>query len=294
MYTRTYIISINNVKNIMDIAGKVALVTGGASGIGKAMVEIMLQKQAKAVFIIDINEEATRQTQTELEKEFGAGRIHVCKCDVASKDQMEECFKQVIATYSTLHIMCNNAGIVNEADWERMLQVNLNGVIIGTKLAVQYMEGESCGGGVIINTSSEVAISLGPFIPVYATSKYAILGFTREIATFDPIVVQKKIRVNALCPPGILTNLHKTSKLENQLYENISHPVVDAFSKNDYTTQELAKYFVKLIEEPYHAAAMYVPKEKYEIIPDETKPFRERKGLEDTYMKLRDAAVQQL
>ncbi|XP_072015328.1 15-hydroxyprostaglandin dehydrogenase [NAD(+)]-like [Amphiura filiformis] len=282
----------------MDIAEKVALVTGGASGIGKAMVVIMLQKQAKAVFIIDIDEEAMRQTQTELEKEFGTGRIHVCKCDVASKDQMEECFKQVIATYNTLHIVCTNAGIVNEADWERMLQVNLNGMIIGTKLAVQYMEVESCGGGVIVNTSSEGAMSLGFMVPVYVTSKCAILGFTREIATFDPIVVRKKIRVNALCPSGIFTNRHRTMKLENELYENIFQSLMVAFSndfsKNDYTTQELAQHFVKLIEEPYHAAAMYASKEKYEIIPDDTKQFRERTGLEDTYMKLRDAAVEQL
>ncbi|XP_072014841.1 15-hydroxyprostaglandin dehydrogenase [NAD(+)]-like [Amphiura filiformis] len=109
----------------MDIAGKVALVTGGASGIGKAMVEIMLRKQAKAIFIIDINEKAMKKTKTELEKEFGTGRIHMCKCDVSSKDQMEECFKQVIATYGALHIVCNNAGIANEVDWERTLRVNL-------------------------------------------------------------------------------------------------------------------------------------------------------------------------
>ncbi|XP_072014920.1 15-hydroxyprostaglandin dehydrogenase [NAD(+)]-like [Amphiura filiformis] len=279
----------------MDIAGKVALVTGGASGIGKAMVEIMLRKQAKAVFIIDINEKAMKQTQTELEKEFGTGRIHVCKCDVSSKKQMEECFKEVIATCGSLHIVCNNAGILNEVEWERILQVNLNGVIIGTKLAVQYMEGERCGGGVIINTSSGAAISLQPLTPVYATSKYAILGFTREIATFDPIVVRKKIRVNVLCPPGIRTNLLTSLTLENELYQSIWQPQLDAFSGHEYTPQDLAQHFVKLIEEPFHAATMYAEnKEKYEIIPDETKPFRERTGLEDTYMKLRDAAVQQL
>ncbi|XP_072014921.1 3-oxoacyl-[acyl-carrier-protein] reductase FabG-like [Amphiura filiformis] len=191
------------------------------------------------VFIVDIDDEAMKQTQNEFEKEFGTGRIHVCKCDVASKDQMEECFKQVIASYGALHIVCNNAGINNEVTWERMLQINVNGVIIGTKLAVQYMEGESCGGGVIINTSSEVDGDSSDF------------GMTRFIQSQ---MIPDKLR----------------------------------------WTQELAQHFVKLIEEPYHGAAMYAPKEKYEIIPDDTKQFRERTGLEDTYMKLRDAAVEQL
>ncbi|XP_072015325.1 15-hydroxyprostaglandin dehydrogenase [NAD(+)]-like [Amphiura filiformis] len=276
----------------MDIAGKVALVTGGASGIGKAMVEIMLRKQAKAVFIIDVNDDYMQQTRTELEKEFGTGRFHLCKCDVSSKEQMEECFKQVITSYGALHIVCNNAGIANDVDWERTLQVNLNGAIIGTKLAVQYMEGESCGGGVIVNTSSEAALSLSPFGSVYVASKYAILGYTKEVATFDPIVVRKKIRVNVICPSAVNTNIVSTFKVENESYQQILQPLTGALNEHDpFRPQECAKYFVKLIEEPHHGAVMHIQKEKYEMITDDTKSFRERKGLEDTYTKLRDTAV---
>ncbi|XP_072041635.1 15-hydroxyprostaglandin dehydrogenase [NAD(+)]-like isoform X2 [Amphiura filiformis] len=167
----------------MNIAGRVALVTGGASGIGKAMVEIMLRKQAKVVFIVDVDDDAMKHTQEEFHKEYGVDKVDVCKCDVTSYEQMKDCFKKVIATYGALHIVCNNAGILNEIEWERMLQINLNGVIIGTKLAVQHMEGESCGGGVIINTSSIVALSLIPYAAVYATSKCALLGYTRQVAT---------------------------------------------------------------------------------------------------------------
>ncbi|XP_072016346.1 15-hydroxyprostaglandin dehydrogenase [NAD(+)]-like [Amphiura filiformis] len=265
----------------MDIAGKVVLVTGGASGIGKAIVELMLRKQAKAVFIIDIKEDFIQQTGTDLEKEFSTKRFHLCKCDVSSKKQMEECFKQVIAWYGALHIVCNNAGVVNEVDWERMLQVNVNGVIIGTKLAVQYME----DGGVIINTSSEVALSLSPFMPVYVASKFAILGYTREIATFDPIVVRKKIRVNAICPNTVKTNILSNSKLENESYQQILQQ--GSVVKHDFRPQDCAEYCVKLIEEPHHGAVMYAQKEKYEMITDDTKSFRQRTGLEDTYTKLR-------
>ncbi|XP_072015326.1 15-hydroxyprostaglandin dehydrogenase [NAD(+)]-like isoform X1 [Amphiura filiformis] len=275
----------------MDIAGKVALVTGGASGIGKAMVELMLRKQAKAVFIIDVNDDYIQQTRTELEKEFDTEKFHLCKCDVSSKEQMEECFKQVITSYGALHIVCNNAGIANEINWERMLHVNLNGVIIGTKLAVQYMEGESCGGGVIVNTSSDAALSLAPFMSVFVASKYAILGYTREIATFDPIVMKKKIRVNAVCPSSVNTNIMSHIKLENETYQQIFQPLLGSVVKHDFSPQAFAEYFVKLIEEPHHGAVMHAQKGKYEMIADDTKSFRQRTGLEDTYTKLCDTAV---
>ncbi|XP_072015329.1 15-hydroxyprostaglandin dehydrogenase [NAD(+)]-like [Amphiura filiformis] len=278
----------------MDIAGKVSLVTGGASGIGKAMVEIMLRKQAKGVFIVDVNEDAMKQTQVEFNNEYGVDKVHICKCDVTSYEQMEECFKKVIATYGALHIVCNVAGILNEIKWERMLQINLNGVIIGTKLAVQYMEGESCGGGVIVNTSSRAGLALVPFEPIYTTSKYAIIGFSRQVATFDPLVVKKKIRVNVICPCRVETPLLGNLVTEKQYQEILDTLLVDpVYSTAMKTTaQEMAGYFVKLIEEPHHNQTMYVPGSKScEFIEDTTKAFRQRTGLEETYMKLLDAAI---
>ncbi|XP_072014839.1 15-hydroxyprostaglandin dehydrogenase [NAD(+)]-like [Amphiura filiformis] len=275
----------------MDIAGKIALVTGGASGIGKAMVEIMLQKQAKGVFIVDIDGDAMKQTQDNFHKEYGVEKVHVCKCNVTSYEQMEECFKRVVATYGALHIVCNNVGILNEVEWERMVQINLNGVIIGTKLAVQHMEGENCGGGVIINTSSRAALSLVPYMPVM-TSKLAIVGYTREVATFDPIVVRKKIRVNAICTSTVVnTNLLSNIKLENETYQQIFQPLLDSFVENVFRPQDFAEHFVKLIEEPHHGGVVHVEKDKFEMTTDDTKLFRQRTGLEDTYTKLRDTAV---
>ncbi|XP_072023077.1 15-hydroxyprostaglandin dehydrogenase [NAD(+)]-like isoform X1 [Amphiura filiformis] len=200
----------------MNISGKVALVTGGAGGIGKALVEILLQKHAKAVFMVDVDEDGLKLAQQEFEKELGAGKVHICKCDVSSEEQMEDCFKNIMSTYGELHIVCNNAGICDEINWGKMLAVNLSGVIIGTKLAVQYMQGETGGGGVIINTSSHCGLSLHPAMPVYATTKWAIIGFTRQIATFDPVVVKKKIRVNVICPHGVYTPLLTNLKVEKE------------------------------------------------------------------------------
>ncbi|XP_072022998.1 15-hydroxyprostaglandin dehydrogenase [NAD(+)]-like [Amphiura filiformis] len=185
------------------------IVTGGASGIGKAMVEMLL-KQAKVVYIADINENTSKQIQEEFNQKYGNGKVCFFKCDTTSAEEMEACFKEVKSSCGALHIVCNNAGIYDEVNWQRMLEINVNGVIIGTKLAVEYMDGESAGGGVIVNVASVAGLALIPFGGIYATSKYAVIGFSRMTATFDPVVIKKKLRVNMLCPPTTDTPLTKT------------------------------------------------------------------------------------
>ncbi|XP_072015620.1 15-hydroxyprostaglandin dehydrogenase [NAD(+)]-like [Amphiura filiformis] len=278
----------------MNISGKVALVTGGAGGIGKALVEILLQKHAKAIFMVDIDEDGLKLAQQEFEKEFGAGKVHICKCDVSSKEQMEDCFKNVISAYGELHIVCNNAGICDEIDWEKTLDVNLRGVIIGTKLAVQYMQGDTGGGGVIINTSSFAGLSLFPSLPIYSTTKLAIIGFSRQIATFDALVAKKKIRVNVICPHTVDTPIFTKMKKE-KVYVPVMEDTA-GIVQNMSTPQEFAQHYMKLIEESHHGDTMYVPAEnaqKTELIADETKGFREHIGLADSFLKLRDAASMQ-
>ncbi|XP_072022996.1 15-hydroxyprostaglandin dehydrogenase [NAD(+)]-like isoform X1 [Amphiura filiformis] len=270
----------------MDISGKVALVTGGASGIGKVMVEMLLQKHAKVVYLADINEGVSKQIQEELHQKYGDGKVRLFKCDASRAEEMEACFKEIKSSCGALHIVCNNAGIYNEVNWQRMLEINLNGVVIGTKLAVEYMDGESAGGGVIINVASVAGLALIPFGGLYSTSKYAVIGFTRMTANFDPLVVKKKLRVNVLCPPCTDTPLVNGGLVPEPRYQKGCDDLFGGL-RPYMTADDLVKHWVKLIEEPHNGQAMFVQDaDTSHLIEDQTQTFRETFKLNDMFTDL--------
>ncbi|XP_072037028.1 15-hydroxyprostaglandin dehydrogenase [NAD(+)]-like [Amphiura filiformis] len=137
----------------MDISGKVGLITGGADGIGKVLVENLLKKGAKGVTIVDFNETKGQETCNEFQEIYGEGRVLFCKANVTSKEDLQGAFKNTIEKFGGLHIVCNNAGIANEVNWENMFRVNLNGTINGTLLAIEHMNDTDVG-GVVVNMSS--------------------------------------------------------------------------------------------------------------------------------------------
>lgn len=184
----------------MKIEGTVALVTGGASGIGKATCRKLLQKGAKVVFL-DLNKTACEETKKKFDIDY-PGQAKFVFCDVTSKDQLEAEFRSTMNEYGKLDILVNNAAIMDEKDWERTLSVNLNSVIRGTFLGIELMKD-----GVIINLSSTGGIHPVSFCPVYCASKFGVVGFTRSIA---PAAFSKKgIRVNCVCPGSTDTNIYK-------------------------------------------------------------------------------------
>ncbi|XP_072047109.1 15-hydroxyprostaglandin dehydrogenase [NAD(+)]-like [Amphiura filiformis] len=275
----------------MDVRGKVGIITGGAFGIGKKLVETLLQKGAKGVVILDVNESNGRTTQAEFEKRFGKGRVVFRKCDVSSMAQMQAAFQFTIDTYGKLNIVCNNAGFWDELNWEKMFLVNINGVVNGTKAATEFMKGEADGGGVIVNIASIAALLLMPLSPLYATSKYAVLGYSRNVAHFDRNVIRKKLRVNILCPSAVKeTNLLPGAKAavgEQKLLDDYLAAIPST------TTDAVAKAFLKVIEEPYNGASFYIPsyrRQKGEVAPvfieDETARFRKQLGVEKSMLEV--------
>ncbi|XP_047463876.1 15-hydroxyprostaglandin dehydrogenase [NAD(+)]-like [Mugil cephalus] len=198
----------------MALDGKVAIVTGGAMGIGKAITEILLQNGAK-VALLDVNTAAGESLAEALNKQYGAGQTLFLSCNVESEEQIKAAFQKTADTFGGFDILCNNAGILDESTWEKTVSVNLMGVIRGTYVALEHMNKLSGGrGGVIVNTASMAG--LGPFLscPVYTAAKSGVVGFTRAMAAASE-VSGYGIRFNALCPGFVQTDLMSgiTSKL---------------------------------------------------------------------------------
>ncbi|XP_063333186.1 15-hydroxyprostaglandin dehydrogenase [NAD(+)] isoform X2 [Pelmatolapia mariae] len=138
----------------MSLNGKVALVTGGAQGIGRAVVQSLLQSSAKVV-MVDLNKDLGEECKAQLDAEFGEGNCTFIECDVANGDALRDTFQNTVDQFGRLDIVINNAGITNEKDWEKTIQVNLTSVIKGTYLALEHMSKEyGKQGGSIINVSS--------------------------------------------------------------------------------------------------------------------------------------------
>ncbi|MGH0164933.1 UNVERIFIED_CONTAM: hypothetical protein FKN15_048256 [Acipenser sinensis] len=108
----------------MALAGKVALVTGGAQGIGRAVAEALLQNAAK-ISLVDFNQEVGEQCITCLDQEFGSDNCLFIQCDVTDREKLQDAFKRTVEHFGKLDIVINNAGINNEKNWEKTIEVNL-------------------------------------------------------------------------------------------------------------------------------------------------------------------------
>uniref|UniRef100_A0A3Q2PWW8 15-hydroxyprostaglandin dehydrogenase [NAD(+)] n=1 Tax=Fundulus heteroclitus TaxID=8078 RepID=A0A3Q2PWW8_FUNHE len=190
----------------MALVGKSAVVTGAAAGIGRAVVEILLQNGAK-VAMLDINVTAGASSLESLKRQYGAEKALFLKCDVESEEQIKDAFRKTTETFGGIDILCNNAGILNEATWEKTISINLMSVIRGTYMALEQMNKLKGGrGGVIVNTASMAGI--GPFLscPAYTASKHGVVGFTRAMAAASD-VSGYGVRFNAVCPGFVETEL---------------------------------------------------------------------------------------
>ena len=186
---------------------KIALITGGGSGIGAAMATLFARQGAQ-VCIVELNEEGARQVVTSIQQE--GGKADAFTGDVAEEEQVQRVMDEIVTRYGRLDILVNNAGISHVGnvletsldDWERTLRVNARGVFLCTREGVRQMVKQTPSGGSIINLSS-VAAQVGLERRLaYSSSKGAVLALTRSVA-ID--FVGQGIRCNALCPGTIQT-----------------------------------------------------------------------------------------
>jgi NAD(P)-dependent dehydrogenase (short-subunit alcohol dehydrogenase family) len=188
--------------------GKVALVTGAGSGIGRALVQRFVAEGA-AVVAVDIVETPLQQVVAELQGQ--EGKVTACVANVAADSDVERMLTTATSTYGRLDILCNNAGIMDSmtpaADaspelWDRILAVNLTGPFLACRRAIPIMLAQ--GSGSIINTASEAGLRGGTAGTPYTVSKHGVVGLTRSIAFHYG---DRGIRCNAICPGPVETNI---------------------------------------------------------------------------------------
>lgn len=225
------------------LEGKVALVTGGAMGIGKTTALVFAREGARVV-VVDIVTEGGEET-VQLIKEAGGDALFV-KCDVTNAKDVEAMVIKAVDTYGRLDCAFNNAGIAipgttvecSEEDWDRVLSVNLKGVWLCMKYEISQMLTQ--GGGVIVNTSSVGGLVGTPGIAAYTASKHGVVGLTRTAALEH---VTAGIRVNAVCPGSVPTPM---------LDPVVNHPELKAMLESKHpmgrfaTTEEIAEAVIWL------------------------------------------------
>jgi NAD(P)-dependent dehydrogenase (short-subunit alcohol dehydrogenase family) len=192
----------------MRLAGKVALITGAGSGIGRETALLFAREGAKVV-IADLDAAAGERVAGEI----GNANARFVRADVSKADDARAMVETAEREFGALHVLMNNAGIshiddngavdTEESVWDLTMRVNLKGVFLGCKFGIPALK--RAGGGSIINVASFVAV-LGAATPqlAYTASKGGVLSMTRELAV---IHAREKVRVNALCPGPLKTEL---------------------------------------------------------------------------------------
>jgi NAD(P)-dependent dehydrogenase (short-subunit alcohol dehydrogenase family) len=190
----------------MRLKDKVALITGGGSGIGR-QAALLFSREGASVAVVDVNEQAAKETAAMIPKAIAV------RADVSKAGDCQQMVAAAEKAFGRLNVLFNNAGIMHAKDddavatdetvWDLTLDVNAKGVFLGCKYGIPALR--RAGGGSVINTASFVA-RLGAATPqiAYTASKGAVLAMTRELAV---IHARQNIRVNALSPGPLRTEL---------------------------------------------------------------------------------------
>ena len=199
-----------NVKELFDLSGRTAVITGGYTGIGRQMAEGLAEAGADIV-VTARNLEGCAKTAREIKKSTGV-KAHPVKCDVSNPQDVENMVRETVGEFGKIDILVNNAGIaagglpheMSHEDWESIIKVNLTGTFLCCKEAGKEMI--KAGYGKIINVSSIMGYQTTHLVsaPSYVASKGAVIALTKDLAVRW---IPHNIYVNALAPGWFPTNM---------------------------------------------------------------------------------------
>ncbi len=216
-------------KNAMaKLNGKVALVTGGASGIGRAIVDAYVREGAK-VTVVDLSEENGNKAVEEIASQGGEALF--VRADVSKPEDNEKMVRETVERFGALHVACNNAGIGGEVNnvadysvdgWQKVIAINLSSVFYAMKYEIPAML--KAGGGAIVNMASILGAAGWATSVGYVAAKHGVVGMTKTAALE---YAAKGVRVNAIGPGFIRTPLISELEENKEAYDMLvsKHPV---------------------------------------------------------------------
>jgi len=201
----------------MDFTGKTALVTGGGTGIGKAIAEAMAKNGARVA--------VSSRNPEHLKSAAASGPLLPVEIDIRKKDQVQRGVAKIVETWGPIDILVNNAGVsgLNRIDdpddsrWRDIVETNLTGTYLVTKEVLRSMKNNA--GGRIINISSVLGKFGVPGYSAYCATKHGMIGFTRALALE---VVGRGITVNAICPGWVETEMARLGIEESAAHQGIT------------------------------------------------------------------------
>lgn len=233
----------------MQLAGKVSIITGGASGIGRATA-LLFAREGAAVVVADVNQDAGQRVSEEIARSGGRSFFHVT--DVTRAADCRLLVERAIGEFSRIDILFNNAGTIRRAtvldlredEWDRVMAVNVKSIYLLSRETIPHMEKQ--GAGSIINTASGWGLAGGGKAAVYCASKGAVVLLTKAMA----IDHGPRIRVNCICPGDTDTGMLQAEA--SQLGEATDRFLADAAKRplgRVGTPEEIAQAVLYLASE---------------------------------------------